>query len=99
MAEQETSGYLADICEEAVSDMQDAHAPYLTRIRDGLLEAAQRLREMDGEMTKGWVPNWPSTNGIPVDEFVEFHLKRETAVQGDQNVARALLLILTRKGE
>ena len=38
---------LADICDEAVSDMEDSHAPYLTRIRNGLLEAAQRLRKME----------------------------------------------------
>ena len=49
-----TNEELADICDEAVSDMEDSHSPYLTRIRNGLLEAAQRFRDMpEGERIEG----------------------------------------------
>ncbi len=62
-------------------------------------EAADVLAAMpEGERIEGFVPNWPATNGVPRDEFVEIHFERKTAVQGDQNVARATLILHTTEG-
>jgi len=40
-----TSEELADVCREARDGLVDAEGPWLTRIREGLDEAARLLRE------------------------------------------------------
>jgi len=91
MSDERTNEELAEHLDSMVEDIPFAlkHLKIFPAI---LSEAASRLRALDGERIEGWLPNWPATNGMPIVEFIEFHLERKTAVQGEQNVSRATLI-------
>ena len=83
-----------------LADQMDLESDAIPMNGQKLREAAQLIRDMpEGERIEGWVPNWPATNGVPRDEFVEIHFERETAVQGDLNVSPCTLTVHERKEE